>query len=482
MSIRNNNQHREEFKEFFGPMMPHIRKLKLAGHIGAFLTEFFVLFKISSGNLPVNTKLVLYVISFLLAGFVSAMIEVGISKFTPFTLKQIIRWKFADKWFKWMFWLVCLFITLPLFVSHPILSGIGGQEIIEHTMKAPTLPQLDSLEKKFEAKKIQLQTDNAIQTTKVIALYIAKEEPIMNQYKALIAQQENIKAKYQKLLKEGNIWAKENSNKAANEIERLTAEMNKALSPIRAEKTTTINRQDSSLAANIKYYQEETDNKKNLILSRFGEDDRKAKARTWLWGNILSFAAIFCALATFVCVLIIVVYNEGSGESEGQETSDNQVKNGSFIGGLFKKILPDFGSFFDPKTSGQSEVLPSSQSEVSKFETRRKIGFEITNESEVLGSNKTSKTSDSPEVSPSKTSDSRQKPLDRKPSEPELLGSKKTSDLPMSRKDKDRNFTAVLSAYYAIKKSGREPSIKEVSDATNISTKTVSTYIKEIKN
>jgi hypothetical protein len=482
MSIRNNNQHREEFRQFFGPMMPHIRKLKIAGHIGAFLTEFFVLFKISSGNLPVNTKLVLYVVSFILAAFVSAMIEVGISKFTPFTLKQIIRWKFADKWFKWMFWLVCLFITLPLFVSHPILSGIGGQEIIEHTMKAPTLPQLDSLEKKFEAKKIQLQTDNAIQTTKVTALYTAKEEPTTNQYKALISQQENIKAKYQKLLKEGNTWAKENSAKAANEIERLTAEMNKALSPIRAEKTKMINQQDSVLATNIKYYQDEKDKEKDLILSRFGEDDRKQKARTWLWGNILSFAAVFCAFATFICVLIIVVYNEGSGESEDEETSDNQPKSGSFLGGLIKKILPDFGSFFDTKTSGQSEVLPSNQSEVSGFETRRKIGFEITNESEVLDNNKTSKTSGQSEVSLSKTSDSRQKTSDRKTSDSELLGSKKTSDLPTNRRDKDRNFSAVLSAYYAIKKSGREPSIKEVSDATNISTKTVSAYIKEIKN
>ena len=119
-----------EFAELFGPLMPSVRKLKRFGHIGSFATQAMAIYKISESSLSGMQKGYMILFSLVITLFLAALIEGGIAKVGPIWFRQIIRFKFKNKWFVGMFLIITAFI-LPLAFFSPFLSGNGALHSIE---------------------------------------------------------------------------------------------------------------------------------------------------------------------------------------------------------------------------------------------------------------------------------------------------------------------------------------------------------------
>lgn len=347
MSLLNKNQEKE-FRELFGPMMPSIQQLKKAGHIISFLTQFFALLQITLSNLPIGWKIVLYLVSFIIAFFISGIIEKGISNFLPFVIKQLLEWKFANNWFRAMFWMVTVFIVAPLVLASPTLSRIGGDEIIENLMTTTSRPNLDYLDEAYQLQVKVLDSIAIKSKTEIKSIYLPQKNVVTSKFKSKVQIQENKKLKNEKLLKKNPIeysWANGHIQNAKNEIEALNFEMNEELAPILSEETKMINNIDSILLATKKYYLDEKDQDKATILSDWEKKENKRDSKAKLWGFLLGYFAVFGVICTIICIIIISIFEKGSGgiieaEKQAKGSGNFLKKMGEEISGKLADLLP----------------------------------------------------------------------------------------------------------------------------------------------
>lgn len=336
MPIINKNENKQ-FHDFFAPMMKNIERLKLVSHIGSFFTQVFVIVLLMRTNLPIEIKWLCTLTSLIIGIFIGGIIEVGLSKFLPFTVKQLLGWEFHNNWFKAMFWAVSLCIVAPLLLASPTLSGIGGNEIVDRLMSGTERPNTDNLDNRLTLKLSELDSIKGVEQQILAISYNKLKDPIKNKYASLIQIQKN---KYQKYKKVYNTpkgkWAIDHMRKATDKIESLNVSMSDALSPIVTEEKDKLDELNQKYNQEKTYYRDEKDNQVNTITGDWEKAQTKRDYRAWVWGNILGALAVFFALGTVVCIIIIGIFQMGSGDEIKAAT--DEPKSGNFIQNLMEDI------------------------------------------------------------------------------------------------------------------------------------------------
>lgn len=304
---------KEEFATFYGPLIPSVRKLKKAGHFISGLSEFTILYNLSESNLPIEIKWLLVTISIVLTLFAIYIIEHGLSKTYAIWIRQIIRWKFGNKWFGLMFFILTL-IVIPLLLASPTLSGWGGGEFIENNFTSQERRSTDSIEIAHGDMMYSLDSLYTIDSLRVSSRFSKKETSIRNKYLAKIDIQERKESVNQMLVNNNHNWAKGHIADAKNKILLLKGDLSYELDTLENTKFREIQALDKARQEKIKIYETKRIEDLKLIKSEDDERIRKSKDKKENWSYALMILCGFSALIVVIAITVIEIYRAGSGQ------------------------------------------------------------------------------------------------------------------------------------------------------------------------
>lgn len=361
----NNNQNQQKFYDLFHTMMPKILRLKKAGHIVSFVTQCFALMQIFLLNLPIAYKIILYVVAFIISVFLSGIIEKGISDFFPYVTKQLLDWNFQNKWFRAMFFMLLVFVILPLFVASPILSAVGGNEIATNLLHADSRPSTIYLDSTYQKTEQDILNNVASEKSEANLQYQKKIAALEADYNAKITIEQNHIDKYQKVYNQGGKWAKENVLKGKNRIELYRSELAQKKATTLSELIQLTEKKDAEKALEMTRLHDLKQQEIEKITKDWETATKKTENKKILWGYILGFIAAFGVACTIVCIIIIGIYQKGA-EGIIEESESNKSTN------LLTSFFEDLsGKIADFLPTGKAE----SGSEKSGKAERRQIGF-----------------------------------------------------------------------------------------------------------
>lgn len=359
---KNKEDFYQKFYDDFKGIMPSIGKLKNISHVGSFGTQIVAIFPMALAYLPFSTNYINIPLACLICLVFGLTIELGISTFLPSSVRQVVGWRFYNGWFIAMFLAIFFFLVLPLLIASPTLSSMGGKTIGAMGVTEERRPATDSLTDKHNAQIMILDSLAQKEKDELRAAVELEQQPIINKYAGLIEIQQNIYDKYDKYQKRtGKAWPKDNMLKAKNKIAALEAEKNEQLAPILSSHKQEILAINKRLQAQKDFSQKQTDDKINGITSDYNDSKAESDFKKWIWSGIGIFLAAFFSFGTIVSVVIMIIFEKGSGKA--YEAEIGKEESGNF----FFNLLEDL--------SGKvAEYLPTAKA-ANITPERRQIGF-----------------------------------------------------------------------------------------------------------
>ena len=301
----------EGFFNRYATLTPTLSKLGIIAQCISALTEVGIFYSLIFSRTIAISPNHANTISIVGAIIGTAFLEIGLRKFTPYSVKAFIYKRFSG--LDLAMTIFILLVTIGLFTLSGTLSFQGSKEMVKIAKPIPILATTNKIDTTYQKDKAAIQTTFSLDSATIAKGYIQQLATNKQLYKALVEQQQSKLNQYQRKeqrtglsyqSKKEAIRGKiasldaENATKKGN-MEALQATEIKALINNRKKDLATI---ESRYLAKVQ--QIETDN--TMVLLR-------SESTTLFYGNGLAWFTIICLCVFLFSVVIEEIHKKGSG-------------------------------------------------------------------------------------------------------------------------------------------------------------------------
>ena len=301
----------EGFFNRYATLTPTLSKLGILAQIISALTEIGIFYSLMYSRLISISPIYATIIATIGAIIGTAFLEIGLRKFTPYSVKAFIYKRFSG--LDLAMTVFILLVTIGLFCLSGTLSFQGSKEMVKIAKSNPKIATTEKIDTTYLIQKAEIQTTFSLDSATIANGYINQIAAIAQQYQALIKEQQSKLNQYQRKeqrtglsyqTKKEGIRGKIASLEAENatkksDLEALQATELKSLIGQRNYDKTTI---ESRYLANIGKI--ETNNNKIIL---------RSESTTLFYGNGLAWFTIICLCVFIFSVVIEEIHKKGSG-------------------------------------------------------------------------------------------------------------------------------------------------------------------------
>jgi hypothetical protein len=316
----------ESFFSYYAGLVPTLFKVGFIAQLISAATEITIIYALIYNSLQDFSPGYARSMSIVGAVIGTALLEVGLRKFTPYSIRAILYRKFSG-----LDLVMSIFIflaTVGLLGASGYLSFTNSKEIVRSVAPAPDLQTDDQVKKEYGLQLENVNSQYRSDSAAIAGRYADQVTAKNKHFAALIAIEQ---AEYKKYLHRE--WSSGKSYRSKKEaaqanVKRLEAEQMEAISALKsqeADELKTLLQTKSSQLAAIK---SELDTNKGEIKTANREAIASNRKMVSSYGGGLAWFTVFCLLIFVVSVLLNEVHRKGSEiEEKAQPTQYHFLPN-----------------------------------------------------------------------------------------------------------------------------------------------------------
>jgi len=301
----------DQFFNRYATLTPTLSKLGILAQIISALTEVGIFYSLIYSRIIAISPNHANTMSIIGAIIGTAFLEIGLRKFTPYSVKAFIHKRF--KGLDLAMTIFILLVTIGLFMLSGTLSFQGSKEMVKIAKPTPELATTENLDSNYQKQKAEIQTAFSLDSAIIANGYL---QQIVNQnerHRALISQQDSKLKQYQR-----------KEQRTGFSYQTKKESIRGKIASLEAEKAATIGEMEALQAIELKDLMTSKNSNKIALESRYLAKIEEVKANntliqkrsertTLFYGNGLAWFTIICLFVFLFAVVIEEIHKKGSG-------------------------------------------------------------------------------------------------------------------------------------------------------------------------
>lgn len=301
----------EGFFNRYATLTPTLSKLGIIAQLISGLTEIGIFYSLIISRISDFALNYAFLIAAIGAIIGTAFLEIGLRKFTPYSVKAFIHKRFSG--LDLAMTVFILLVTIGLFSLSGTLSFQGSKEMVKIAKPSLELATTAKTDTTYLIQKAEIQTTFSLDSAIIANGYVKQIAANNQKYNSLVKQKESQLNQYQRKEQRTGLSYQTKKESIRGSIAALEAEnaTNKGnLEALQATdlKTLISNRKNDLAAIETRYLANlnkiETNNNKTILQS---------ETTTLFYGNGLAWFTIICLCVFLFSVVIEEIHKKGSG-------------------------------------------------------------------------------------------------------------------------------------------------------------------------
>ncbi len=322
----------EKFFSYYAGLVPTLFKVGFIAQVISAATEITIIYALIYNSLQDFAPGQARALSIVGAVIGTALLEVGLRKFTPYSIRAILYGKFSG-----LDLVMSIFIflaTIGLLGASGYLSFTNSKEIVRAVAPAPDLQTDDQVKDEYNLHLANVNSQYSSDSAAIAGRYADQVTAKEKKFAALIAIEQ---AEYKKYLhREWSTGKSYRSKKEAAQVnvKRLEAEQMEAIAALKSQEANELKTLLQSKAGQLAGIKSELDANKSEIKTANNEAIASSKRMISTYGGGLAWFTVFCLMIFVVSVLLNEVHRKGSEiEEKAQPTQYD------FLPGIFTELV-----------------------------------------------------------------------------------------------------------------------------------------------
>lgn len=307
----------EEGKTFFSRyagLVPTLFKIGILAQIISFVTEIGGINAVIESTLSDFDPVLAASVSILGAIIGAGLLEIGLRKFVPYAIRQVLYERWDTKEDAWMTVFI-IFCSCLLIAGSGVLSFNNSKNMVREYMPPPELKTTDQAKGNFEDTRLQAYEDFRIDSTEIANRYASQISAIKSSYKSKVT------AKWQEYHKwrdreTANIKYTTKKNNIKIQVRELEAERDQKIATLEAERAQELHDIADNKKATIKEASSELAVAKDSIDNYNSIAVMGTQSNIKNYGGGLAYFTIFCLIVFIISVVLNEIHKKGSGIEE----------------------------------------------------------------------------------------------------------------------------------------------------------------------
>ena len=301
----------EGFFNRYATLTPTLSKLGIIAQLISGLTEVGIFYSLIISRISDFAPNYAFLIAAIGAMIGTVFLEIGLRKFTPYSVKAFIHNRFSG--LDLAMTVFILLVTIGLFTLSGTLSFQGSKEMVKLAKPSLKLATTAKTDTTYLIQKTEIQSTFSLDSATIANGYIKQIAANNQKYNSLVKQQESQLNQYQRKEQRTGLSYQTKKESIRGKIAALEAEnaTNKGnLEALQATELKTLisNRKKDLAAIETRYlaniHKIETRNNKAI---------QQSETTTLFYGNGLAWFTIICLCVFLFSVVIEEIHKKGSG-------------------------------------------------------------------------------------------------------------------------------------------------------------------------
>lgn len=295
----------------YATLIPTLSKLGILSQLVSGLTEIGIIYSIILSRVhhldPVNAN----TIAFIGAIIGTTFLEVGLRKFTPYSVKA-----FLHKRFKGLDLAMTIFIVLVcigLFSASGILSFKGSKDLVAIATPTPSLKTTEKTDGIYYDKKGEISTLFTADSITITNGYTKQMDTEKKRFKALIAKEQSQLNRYVRKEQRTGLSYRSKKEAIRGKMASLEADKSTTISNLQGLQSTELRTLTQNRRNDLKAIERNHENDVTKIEGTNTATLTRAESNTVYYGNGLAWFTIVCLFVFLFSIIIEEIHKKGSG-------------------------------------------------------------------------------------------------------------------------------------------------------------------------
>ena len=300
-----------DFFNRYATLIPTLSKLGFIAQIISGITEVGIIYGLIYSRALEHSPTYASWIALLGALLGTAFLEIGLRKFTPYSVRAFLyrRFKGLD------LAMTCFIfaINLGLLIASGALSFKGSKEIIEIAAPTPKETDTSKIDIDYQTKKVEVMNGFISDSTTLASNYQKQIEAKQDYFNSLIGvKQSKIKTYDRKEQRTGKSFTTMKET-LRGQIQSLEADKSNTISELEKTRTDELKVLITERKTELQKAESNHLKKENTIQKNNQIEKEKAEKRTGKYGNLVAYFTLICLFIFVVSVALNEINKKGSG-------------------------------------------------------------------------------------------------------------------------------------------------------------------------